>query len=127
MIQIKRKNRAGQSPLSSRKLCGIKSVGAILAVLNLVFHHTIATAEQQQSVPPKGFVADAETAAKIAEVILAPIYGIETIARQRPFSAILKNEVWIVSGTLPKGTPGGVARIEISKRDCHILRVTHGK
>jgi hypothetical protein len=44
----------------------------------------------------------------------------------------LKNKIWIVEGSFKnKATSlrdkGGVAHIEIQKKDCKILLVTHGK
>ncbi len=35
--------------------------------------------------------------------------------------------VWVVEGTLSAGYDGGVAHIEIRKKDCMILKVIHGK
>ena len=78
-------------------------------------------------IPPHGFVASAETAIKIAQAVLEPIYGAEQIRRQLPLTAVLDKEAWIVQGSLPTGTRGGVALIEIAKRDGRIIRVTHGR
>jgi hypothetical protein len=72
------------------------------------------------------YVPNKETAIKIAEAILYAIYG-ENIYKQKPFIVTLDNEVWMVEGSLPKGMKGGVAYIEIQKKDCKILKVTHGK
>lgn len=76
--------------------------------------------------PKYGYVADEETAVKIAEAILTPIYGKEAIEEEKPFTAKLKEGVWIVSGTL-NADKGGVAEVEISKNNGVILRVSHGK
>jgi hypothetical protein len=74
----------------------------------------------------KDLVPDKETAIKIAEAILVPIYG-KKIYKQRPFVATLKSpNVWAVEGTLHT-TKGGVAYIEIQKKDCKILKVYHEK
>lgn len=72
------------------------------------------------------FVPNEETAIKVAEAIWYPIYG-ESIYQKKPFKAELKNEVWIIKGSLPSGMKGGVPYIEIQKKDCKILKVTHGK
>ena len=72
------------------------------------------------------FVPNAETAIKIAEAIWLPIYG-DKILKNKPYQASLKDNIWIVEGTLPKGYRGGVPYIEIRKNDCKILKVTHGK
>jgi NTF2 fold immunity protein len=82
-------------------------------------------------VPERGFVPDAATAIQIAEAVLIPIYGEDSIARERPFVASLEGDVWRVRGSLalPPGTAvrGGVAEIEIAKQDGRIIRVTHGR
>jgi hypothetical protein len=49
------------------------------------------------------------------------------IAGERPYHAVLRNEISTVEGSLPKNTLGGVAVAEISKDDGRILRVNHGK
>lgn len=83
---------------------------------------------ENSSYPPKnGFVPDEATAIRIAEAILIPIYGEEEIKNERPFHAVLKNQVWIVEGSLPEGMLGGVAVVELSKKDGQIMKVNHGK
>jgi hypothetical protein len=82
--------------------------------------------------PPNGDVPDEATAVKIAEAVLTPIYGRKVVETERPFHATLKGEVWSVSGTLHCSTGksndclGGVAEIDIAKRDGRVLRVSHG-
>ena len=78
-------------------------------------------------VPPAGLVPDAQTAIRIAEAVWLPIYGKETIQNEKPFIAILQDDVWKVTGSIPKGLHGGVALAEISRRDGCIIRVSHGK
>jgi hypothetical protein len=78
-------------------------------------------------VPKDGFVPSNDTAIKIAEAILIPIYGEAQINSERPFKAEIDGDVWIVTGTLPQGVVGGVATVRISRRDGKILSVTHGK
>ena len=86
----------------------------------------------------RDYVPNEETAVAVAEAVLIPIYGRKTIEAEKPFHATLKNEVWQVAGTLycANGKPqsdlnptcvGGVAVIEISKRDAHIISVVHYK
>lgn len=73
------------------------------------------------------YVPNEETAIKIAEAIWYPLYG-SKIENSKPYTAHMKDSlVWIVEGTLPKGVKGGVPYIEIRKKDCKILKVTHGK
>ena len=78
--------------------------------------------------PPKGVVPDANTAVRIAEAVLSPIYGADKIKREEPFRAISDGEVWHVRGDMHcDRCLGGVAEIEISKTDGRVLRIGHGK
>jgi hypothetical protein len=80
------------------------------------------------SVPPAGgFVPDKETAVRVAEAVLIPIYGKAIIESERPFSAKLNGNVWEVTGHLSPELTGGVAEAWINKSDGKILRVIHGK
>jgi len=72
------------------------------------------------------YVPNKETAVRIAEAIWLPIYG-DKILMNKPYIATLEKGIWIVEGTLPQGTKGGVPYIEIQKSNCKILKVTHGK
>src|SRR6516225_3932786 len=54
--------------------------------------------------PKSGVVPDAATAIQIAEAVLKPMYGAETIASQTPFEAKLNHNVWIVIGSRPPET-----------------------
>lgn len=89
---------------------------------------SLADARAEQAfLPEAGFVPNADTAARIAEAVWAPIYGREEIEDQKPFRVTLEGDVWKVRGkALPKGVVGGVAEADISKRDGRILRVIHG-
>src|SRR5688572_20401219 len=77
--------------------------------------------------PEAGYVPDAETAIRIAIAVWEPIYGKKQIAEEKPYNATLKDGVWFVEGSLPKGWKGGVAEAEISKDTGTILRISHGK
>jgi hypothetical protein len=72
--------------------------------------------------PPEGMVPNGETAVKIAEAVLTPIYGKEVVEHERPFRVELVKGVWIVDGAIHPG-PGGNLHIEISKKDGRIARV----
>jgi hypothetical protein len=78
-------------------------------------------------VPKDGFVPDSETAVQIAEAVLSGVYGREQIAKQKPLKAVLKGDVWVVTGTLPENLVGGTVVVELSKRDARVMRVTHEK
>jgi NTF2 fold immunity protein len=100
-----------------------------------------------QNVAPKdGFVPDSTTAQTIAEAVLVPVYGKVLVESERPFTAILKDDVWTVTGTMqcPDGKQvgsslvnsktkslyaclGGTAIVKIWKIDGHIISMIHGK
>jgi hypothetical protein len=85
------------------------------------------TMQHGKNIPAKGFVPDAETAVKIAEAVLTPIYGASQVQSERPFTARLRGGIWLVVGHLPDGADGGVAEVRISKHTGEILGVRHGK
>lgn len=72
-------------------------------------------------------VPDEASAIQIAEKVLLPIYGRKQIESERPFTARLNGNVWMVNGNLPKGRVGGVAEVKIDKRNGRVLRIIHGK
>lgn len=79
--------------------------------------------------PEQGYVPDARTAIAIAEAVWLPIYGKKTLDNERPFQAVLKGDVWTVTGTFhshENDTRGGVAVAEISRIDARVIRVSHG-
>src|SRR5215467_14369983 len=85
--------------------------------------------EQHSYQPERGFVPDQATAVAIAEAVWLPIYGRETLNKERPFKAVLNGDVWTVTGTAHwknKQDKGGVAIAEISRKDARIIRVSHG-
>jgi hypothetical protein len=77
--------------------------------------------------PPQGYVPDQVTAIKIAVAVWEPIYGKERIAHETPYVVRLSGDTWIVEGSLPPSSVGGVATAEISKKDGRVLRVSHGQ
>lgn len=67
------------------------------------------------------------SATKIAEKEWLKIYGKE-IYKQTPFIVKLKNDtIWVVEGTLPENSDGGVPYAEINAKTCEILKIIHGK
>jgi hypothetical protein len=81
--------------------------------------------------PADGIVPDELTATKIAEIVLKRAYGDEIINRELPLRATLRSDnVWIVRGTWPYSYSsdgrGGVATVEITKKDGQIIRMSHG-
>ncbi len=96
----------------------------------------VAPAWGQGNKPKKEYVPDADTAVKIAEEALIPVYGKKHIESERPFTAKLKDGKWTVSGTLrcpdgkggtTTGCLGGVAVVEIRQADGRILSMSHTK
>jgi NTF2 fold immunity protein len=73
-------------------------------------------------IPPQGVVPNQETAVRIAEAVLAPIYGEETVKYEEPFVVKLKNGVWTIHGRI-RPQPGGNLYVEISKKTGCILRI----
>lgn len=99
----------------------------LLCLLGGITVSTVVGDDKHSYKPQGGFVPDAATAIHIAEAVLTPVYGEEKIKSERPFKATLREGVWTVEGSLPEGWLGGVAVVEISKKDGCILRMSHGK
>jgi hypothetical protein len=74
-----------------------------------------------------GPVPDAAAAIRIAVTVWEPLYGKEQIASERPFHATLRQGIWHVCGSLPRGFVGGVAEADIRRIDGKVLRIMHGK
>ena len=68
---------------------------------------------------------DKQTAVKIAEAVLLPVFGSDVLASEKPWRASLEGEVWIVTGSLPPGAEGGTVVVELSKRDGRVLYLIH--
>lgn len=100
-----------------------------LIFISLTFASVLYAAEAQKHnyKPASGYVPDEETAIKIAVAVWLPIYGKKQIETEKPYKAILKDGIWYVCGSLPKGWVCGVAEAEIAKDDGRIIRVSHGK
>jgi len=65
---------------------------------------------------------------KIAEAILFPVYGADTIKGERPYNVSLKNGCWYISGSMPQsGEPmaGGTFFITISQWDARVIDIGH--
>ena len=78
--------------------------------------------------PAKGHpVTDEASALKLAEKAMIRTYSWKQINSERPQTATLSGNVWIVRGSLPPLWVGGVAEVKIEERNGRILSVTHGK
>jgi NTF2 fold immunity protein of polymorphic toxin system component len=103
-------------------------------LLSILVFNTCVLAQGYK--PKSGFVPDSNTALRIAEAVLVPVYGQKHIDSEKPFTANLKDGVWTISGTLrcPDGKvgtttfcDGGVATVKISKDDARVLEMVHYK
>ncbi len=97
----------------------------------------VVSAGWTQNVPalfeqPQGLVPDKETATKIAEAILFPIYGEKNIREEAPYQIELKDGKWTIDGSPPKSTDpqngvvGGTFHIVISQKDARVIEIGHG-
>jgi hypothetical protein len=104
-------------------------VATYLVVLFICLPATLGHSQDAKTVldvpPIVNLVADERTAVAIAVAILIPLYGIDDIERQKPFTAKLHGLVWHVEGRLRPHTLGSVAKVEIAKDDGRILSVRH--
>lgn len=85
---------------------------------------------QVECIDPKNGVfnlnLDKENAVKITEIKLCHIYG-KQVLKERPWNVKELEKSFLISGTLPPNTLGGVALIEISKVNGQVIRFIHGK
>ena len=106
------------------------SITVIMLALTLlcpivpVAHATDSTGHNSRNY---GNRIDKATAIGIAVQEWERIYGKAKIESESPYHAVLKNDVWYVSGSLPDGRKGGVAEAEIRARDGRIIKIQHGK
>lgn len=99
----------------------------IFSIFSLAQCTSDYTEQLKYDIAKDGLVPNEQTACKVAEAIFLPIYG-EKIYDERPFHASLKyDSIWVVEGTLEKGYTGGTIYVEIQKKDCKVLKVTHYK
>src|SRR5262245_61014477 len=70
-----------------------------------------------------GVVSDNETAIRIAEAILFPVYGEDAIRGQRPYLVTLKDGKWTVDGTARPGFSGGCFHMVILQTDARIVEI----
>ncbi|WP_343680697.1 NTF2 fold immunity protein [Chryseobacterium arthrosphaerae] len=63
----------------------------------------------------------------IAEKKWIEVYG-KSVEKQKPFAVEKKNDsIWIVHGTFPKPTIGGVAYAEVNIKTKKVVKYTHGE
>ena len=104
------------------KLCTALLVVVIMAA-GIHITNTAARAQDLKVgiVPRDGFVPDEKTAIKIAEAVIAPVFGEQTLEEKRPFTAKLVGSDWVVKSAVPKPptgdtiTRGGLLEVHINK------------
>ncbi|MBQ8475344.1 MAG: hypothetical protein IJ499_06780 [Clostridia bacterium] len=84
--------------------------------------------EQYSSNRMLGAVDTKEVAIEKAEELWRKVYG-DYSAERKPYAVYYdaENEVWLVEGTLPSGTLGGVPHLIVSKVDGKILALWHDR
>lgn len=105
----------------------------LLKIILLLLALVTGAVSQSGYRPKSGFIPNQETAVKVAEAILIPVYGEKQVVSERPYQAQLDGDVWTVSGTLYCGDPprrssscnGGTAVVKLSKRDGRVLFMIH--
>lgn len=74
----------------------------------------------------------AAVAVELAEKAIESKYGTDTMLFQRPYKSVLRNDEWVVFGTLPQPKDGGVmiggvAKARVSASTGRVLKLTHGE
>jgi len=92
----------------------------------------LSSASLAQNVPKVfecngGVVADKETAIRIAEAILSPVYGEKAIREQRPYQVTVKDGKWTVDGTASPGHVVGRFHVVILQSDGRVLEIGYGR
>ena len=65
-------------------------------------------------------------AAQIAEAVFVNTYG-EKVLKERPWHVTDMGNSYVVTGSLEKGSLGGVAQLKIMKENCAVVLHLHGK
>jgi hypothetical protein len=73
--------------------------------------------------PEPGIVPNEETATRIAEAVLAPVFGQARVDRQKPFAAELKDQLWRVRGDASNDRDDQSLTVTIDKADGRVLWV----
>lgn len=77
---------------------------------------------------PHNVISNDSLAVEMAKLVLFPIYGKNTIERERPYRVTLvNNEYWYITGSLPENALGGTFFISINKQDGKIISIGHEK
>ena len=97
---------------------------SLMITMALLFSSSLAQNAPELFERKGGLAPDKETAIRIAEAILFPIYGEKAIRAQRPYQVTLKDGKWTVDGAPPPpGFVGGSFHIVILQRDARVLEI----
>ena len=87
--------------------------------------------EHVKFIPAAGVIPDSTTAISVAMLVLTKVYGKDMIESEKPFTAILRDDYWVVYGNLPSKPGelvlGGVAEIVFKKSSGEIINISHGQ
>lgn len=72
-------------------------------------------------------IRNTATAVHVAESILFSVYGEDNIIDERPYEVQKLDNYYIINGTLPEGSKGGVFLLVIDSKNSRVVRLTHGK
>jgi hypothetical protein len=101
----------------------MKKTRILASILFAASALTVLSKTANPQLPQNGAVPDEQTAVKVAEAVLEPIYGDELMTTQRPLHARLEKGVWIVYGTVKPSHRGGAVMVTIRKNDGKILKI----
>ncbi len=90
----------------------MRTILALVVLIGLLsFAPGVRADPTTQLHPVAAFVPTADVAIAIAVAVWGPIYGADQIAQEKPYHAVLKDGVWFISSSLPRGHIGGVAEL----------------
>lgn len=106
----------------------ISGTVSVLAAVGLIS----CTSARNRNAPAAGALMTREAVASAARDTIAASYGAEDFTKHEPYSIILSNGMWIVTGTLRQGIlvrarRGGVPTVVIRDADGEIVSVSHSK
>lgn len=93
-------------------------------IITFLFQLPTANAEKSEI---NDYVPNKSVAIKIADAVLSQRYGKETINMEKPLTAKLDGDYWIIRGNLPNNMKGGETEIKLSKKTGEIIYAIHDK
>lgn len=75
----------------------------------------------------ENLLKESTTAIKVAETILFGIYGKKEIEGEKPYEIYLIKNYWVIQGSLPMGSIGGVFLIILNAKNAAVIKISHGK